>query len=81
MGKKRTYSYAAIIDDYVQAFKQTMLHYQFKKGGPFIQGHDRSELLLCRATQFGDPTQLVNVVQRYALSSSFTTRITHLKGE
>ncbi len=44
------------------------------------KGLDRSELL-CRATQFGDPTQLVNVVRRYALSSSFTTRITHLEGE
>jgi hypothetical protein len=62
LGKKKTYLYVAIVDDYVQAFKQTTLYYQFKKGGPFIQGLDRSELLLCRATQFGHPTQLVNVV-------------------
>jgi hypothetical protein len=81
IGGKKTYLYDAIVDDYVQAFKQTTLYYQFKKGGPFIQGLNRSELLLCRATQFGDPTQLVNVVQRYSLSSSFTTIITHLEGD
>ncbi len=81
MGKKRTYLYVTIVDDYVQAFKQTMLYYQFKKVGPFIQGPNRSYLLLCRVTQFGVLTQLVNVVRRYALNSSFTTRITHLEGE
>jgi hypothetical protein len=47
LGKKGSCLYVAMANDYVQAFKQMMLYYLFKKGGHFGQGRpNKSELLL-----------------------------------
>lgn len=50
-------------------------------GGPLGQGPDRNELLLCKITQFGDSKQLEDAILKYALGSSFITKITHMEGE
>jgi hypothetical protein len=58
----------ATSDDYVQAFKQLTLYSHFKQGGRPGQRHDKSELLLHRATQFGNPKQLVDIVLKLSPS-------------
>ncbi len=73
--------YVATFDDYIQAFKQLTLYSHFKQGGWPGQGLDKSELLLCKATQSRDPKQLVDVVLKYSLRSACTIRIAHMEGE
>jgi hypothetical protein len=73
--------YIATCNDYVQVFKQTTLYYHFKKGAPLGQGLDRNEFLLCKITQFGDSNQLEDAILKYALGSSFITKITHMERE
>ncbi len=72
--------YVENFDDYVQAFKQTTLYYYFKKGGPSCQGLDRSEFFLHKVTQSSDLKQLVNIILKNALGSSFKTKIAHMGG-
>ncbi len=69
------------LNDYVRTFKQLRLYYHFKQGSQPSQRHDKSELLLCKANQFGDLTQLGNVVLKYSPRLVCIVRITHMEGE
>jgi hypothetical protein len=53
--KRKACLYVVTLDDYVQAFKQSTLYYHFMQGGRLGQGLDKSELLLHKTTQSGDP--------------------------
>ncbi len=57
------------------------MYSHIKQGGRLSQGLDKSELLLCRATQFKDLKQLVDAILKYSLGLACTIRITHMEGE
>jgi len=46
-----------------------------------MSGPDRNELLLHKVTQSCDLKQLVNIILKYALGSSFKTKIAHMGKE
>jgi hypothetical protein len=57
------------------------LYFHLKQGGRLSQRLDKSELLLCRATQFKDLKQLADAILKNSLGSACTFRITHMEGE
>jgi len=73
--------YVATSNDYVWPFKQLTLYFHFKQGGHPGQGPNKSKLLLCKATQLGDPKQFTNAILKYALELSCVARITYMYGE
>ncbi len=80
-GKRGACLYVVTLDDYVQVFKQLTLYYHFKQGGRLGQGLDKSELLLRRATQYGNLKKLVNTILKYSSRSACIVRIAHMEDE
>jgi hypothetical protein len=58
-----------------------MLYFHFKQGGWPSQGLDKNELLVHKATQYGDPNQLVNTILKYSPRLACIVKITHMEGE
>jgi hypothetical protein len=68
-------------DDYIRAFKQSILYRQYLQGGPSHHGLDRKELLLRKALGSSDLARLVAIMANYTSRLSFTNCLPHLEGE
>ncbi len=65
-------------DDYLREFKKMYLYSIYLNGGRCGEGPSRDELKLRQTNQFGDLSQMANVVVKYTSGSSFINRISHL---
>jgi hypothetical protein len=68
-------------NDYVYAFKQSILYKQYLQGGPLGHGPNKNELLLRRAQGSSDIAKLVTIMANYTSMSSFTNCLLHLEEE
>ncbi len=80
-GNMGTCFFVATSNDQVQTFMQSSFYYAFLQGGTFGISPNKNELCLCRASQFRDSIQIITIVTKYTLSSSFSAIILRLEGE
>jgi hypothetical protein len=67
--------------DYVKTFRQSASYTVYLNGGRCREGPGRDELRLRQVSQYGDPSQMANVITKYTNGSSFTIKIPHLEGQ
>jgi hypothetical protein len=67
-GNMGTCLFTITSNDYVQAFKQSLLYYAFLQGSAFGTSPDKNELHLHRANQSWDPIQIVTTIPKYISS-------------
>jgi hypothetical protein len=79
-GKRGACLYVVILDDYVQAFKQSTIYFISSRVVDQVKGLIRVSCF-CRTTQFGDLKQLVDIVLKYSMGLACIIRITHMEGE
>jgi hypothetical protein len=53
----------------------------YLNGGRCGEGLGKDELKLWQTSQFGDPSQMANLIAKHPSRFSFTTRIPHLEGQ
>ncbi len=62
-------------------FKQSASYKVYLNGGKCRKDLGRDEVRLRQTNQFGDSSQMANVVAKYTNGSSFINRIPHLEGQ
>ncbi len=81
--KKAAWLYVVTFDDYVRTFKQNTLYqvYSVFEWWSIRKVPNRNEFCLHKVSKFRKPLLLAIIITKYALGSSYASRMLHLEGE